>query len=665
MLVVGAGPAGAVAAAALARQGMPTVLVDRGTSAWSDHDLLLSAPALHGLRSIGVTAAARTHPVELWFDGQNRHPLPDADFAVETRLSLHERLLAHAIESGAEYLRGTVDSLTATQDGYEAVIDGQPRVHATHVVIAVGAARQHLLADHPGRDSSGISCAQRFTGPVVTSRVVLRLLTPDESDPRSQPACAWLAPSTDGGYTVGVTVLGAAAVAQEPARLMDNALTALSDAEPGIADGRPLGPLVSGPVNSGFSPDGAARGLGLLVGDAAGLVNPFTGEGLSCAIQSGLIAARCVAAHADDPAAARHAYARELSATFVGYFETASHAARRYHLAWRVLAAGAGSDSAFFVKGRRAILLPEGLSELTGADPLALPSGVAPLLAPFLMACDEVSVTTVRREWPFIARLLVTGTTGAEHRIRPAVTLFAAILADGGVPAAAHASMGAAIELASLGTLALLGPAVTPRRVRGVDWESATSVLASDYLLGQASRLVAEFHPDLSWAFADWLAEVATLRAEAWTSTDPVSARNVFAALFEFPLRVGAALGDASQETVQALRAYGTALGHAFVHAEDILALRGERTRMDTTLHALLTSRVSALPELLPDHMLTAQALQHDPELRAAALTASVREGREAWRAACEAAASLPHTLSRLLLTEFANTLSLVSVQSG
>jgi menaquinone-9 beta-reductase len=653
VLVVGAGTAGAVAAAALARQGVSTLLIGRAPAARPDHDLLLSAPARQGLQSIGAAVTGRALPVELWFDAVTRHPLPDADFTVESRLSSHTGLLAHAIESGAEYVRGTVESVIAGRDGYEAAIDGHPIVLAKHIVTAVGAVQQNSRPAH----GAGLSCARRFTGPIVPSRIVLRLLVPDDSDPHGQPACAWLAPGDDGQYTVGVTVMGGTAMSSEPARLLDNALVALAVAEPGLAEGRPLGPVISGPVNSGFSPDRAAHASGLLVGDAAGLVNPFTGEGLSSAIQSGLIAAQCIAAHVDDPETARRAYARDLGATFVGYFETARYAARRYHLAWRVLATSAGSDSTFFVKGRRAILLPEGLSELTGVKPLALPRGVAPLLAPFLMACDEVAVTAVRREWPFIARLLVTGAASAEHRIRPAVLLFAAILADGAVPAADHATMGAAMELAFLGTLALLGPAASPSRTRGVDWESATSMLASDYLLSQASRLVAEFHPEVSWAFADWLAELAALRAESLTTAGSAGARDVFAALFEFPLRIGAELGKAPSGTVQALRAYGIALGHTFLHAEDILAVRGRRTRLDTTLKALLTSRLSALPALLPDRDLTVEALQHDPELRSAALAVASQEGRTAWRATGEAAAAVPNSLSRLILTEFADVL--------
>jgi hypothetical protein len=178
--------------------------------------------------------------------------------------------------------------------------------------------------------------------------------------------------------------------------------------------------------------------------------------------------------------------------------------------------------------------------------------------------------------------------------LRPAIGFFAALMAGGGPPAGGEATVAAAIELATVGALAFLGPAVTPREVRGVDWASATTVLAGDYLLGQASRLIAQVAPDLSWSFSDWLGELASRRAAVVTSG--LGAEAVFASLFEFPLRIGAALAGVDAEV---FRACGEALGRLFLRTEDVLALRGERTRLDANLAGLLQGRISALPELL------------------------------------------------------------------
>ncbi|WP_410671105.1 NAD(P)/FAD-dependent oxidoreductase [Amycolatopsis sp. cmx-4-68] len=415
------------------------------------------------------------------------------------------------------------------------------------------------------------------------------MLAPPADDPRGRPRCVWLAPGPGGG-TVGASALGAV----EADDLLTEAIEALAELDPRVRKCVPAGPVVSGPLSCGFSPGSAAGPGGLRAGNAAGLVNPFTGEGLSGAVQSGRLAARAILSAPDDPAAARRAYERLLASAFVGYFETARHAARRYHLAWRVLAAGAGSEHPFHAKGRRAVVLPEGASALAGAEPLDLPPATRVRLLPFLAACDEVCLSLVRGDWPFLARMF-TADREEKLLLRPAIGFFAALVAGGAPPARGDASVAAAIELATLGALAFLGPAVTPREVRGVDWESAATVLAGDYLLGQASRLIAEAAPELAWSFSDWLGELAALRATVVATG--VGAEAVFASLFEFPLRIGAALGGADAGP---FRVYGAVLGRAFLRTEDVLALRGERTRLDVTLADLFDGRISALPETLP-----------------------------------------------------------------
>ncbi len=65
--------------------------------------------------------------------------------------------------------------------------------------------------------------------------------------------------------------------------------------------------IPTGPRKGGF-----VRGRVLLVGDAAGLVDPLTGEGISYAVRSGQIAAEVLAAGALDPERVRHAYERKL-----------------------------------------------------------------------------------------------------------------------------------------------------------------------------------------------------------------------------------------------------------------------------------------------------------------------------------------------------------------
>ncbi|MFB4309960.1 FAD-dependent oxidoreductase [Actinomadura sp. GTD37] len=651
-LVVGGGPAGAAAAAALARRGLRTLLADDprpGTL----HDVLVSGPARHALETLGGWDDARTRPageLDLWFGARTRRVIDDAGMAVCDRAGLVASLRGAAEEAGAVLLAGRVADVCRTDGGHRATLADGTTVTARHVVLATGPGPARERAADAG---TRLQCAQRFTGAAPGGRIVLQMVTPAGNDPKAQPSCVWALPGS-GGFTICVTGGGPDAQA-----LMDQAVAGLAEADPRFAGARPDGPLSAGPVDSGFAPEHAVDDGRLVAGDAAGLVNPFTGEGLSYAVQSGLLAAESIAGHPDDPEAAARSYGRALTRAFVGYFETARHAARRYHLAWRVLAATAESDHPFFAKGRRAVLLPEGIAGVTAAEPLDPGPRESLVLRPFLAGCDEVSVASVRREWPFIARMLITGGGPVHRSLRPAVLLCAGLMSAGAFPDIGRATTGSAIELASLGGLAFLGPAAPARPGgRGVDWGSATTVLAGDFLLAQACALVAEHAPELSWSFSDWLAELTVLRARYLDAAPGTSATDVFAAMFEYPLRAGALLADAPAEAVGPLREFGRHCGRSFVHAEDVLALRGLRTRLDTSLAAMLDGRVSALPELLGTPDLTAARLAADARLHGEALAAAAAACREELELARKAAAEVAEEMPARILRGFAEAMA-------
>ena len=251
--------------------------------------------------------------------------------------------------------------------------------------------------------------------------------------------------------------------------------------------------------------------------EAARRGNPFTGEGLSYALESGALAARggAGASRRSEPPRSSRTCARSTSCS-PGNVEASRRAVRRDHLAWRFLSDAAESDHPFFAKGRRAILLPEGLRGIT--DPLIaqLDPQLQLLAGPFLVACDEVMVSTIRDDWPFLARMAVTGAGRSDERLRPALLMLAATLAAGGELDARYATLGGGLELAMMGALAFLGAAPDVREQRGLDWAQVSIVVGGDFLLGQAARLIARFGPEVSWSFAEWLADLVALRRAAY-----------------------------------------------------------------------------------------------------------------------------------------------------
>ncbi|MGW0809963.1 FAD-dependent monooxygenase [Nonomuraea sp. NPDC002799] len=656
VLIVGAGPAGAIAAAELARHGLRTVLAGEAggeaggeVAGEADYDLVLGGAAMRALASVGALQEVAAHvvdTVELRLGQGGGRVLPEAVNAACGRRHLVDGLRRIAVTAGATWLPRRVTDPVRREGAWHASTGGTT-VSARHLVVATGAPSGGTP------HATGLLCARPYSGVDLTSSIVLALPAPRTIDPAERPTCVWAVPGAQPGTcTIGASRLGSGSQDE----LLGIALAVLTEGDQRFAGATPAGPPVSGVLNSGFAPELSVPGDGrLLVGDAAGLVNPFTGEGLSYAVQSGLLAARAIADHPDDPGAAGRTYTRRLSATFVGYFETATHAARRYHLAWRVLVATADDERPVSAKVRRAVLTPEGFSGLTAADLMPLSAPDVALLGPFLFACDEVAVSTVRREWPFIARLLIAGEHGPHQRLRPAAPFFAALLAGGNPPDPAFATLAAAIELATLGALAFLGP--TPERAapgRRVDWAVASTLLAGDFLLAQASRLVAAAAPQVSWSFADWLGELAALRTARIDPAGRSRAGEVFAALLEFPSRIGAQLGGAAPETTRALRSFGNHSGHAFLHAEEVLAVRGERTRLDVTLSGMFAGRLSDIPDTLPH--ITADLLAGDPGARSTALHLAETACRDAHRAALDALENVAHPVSARMLRSFVAT---------
>jgi hypothetical protein len=202
-------------------------------------------------------------------------------------------------------------------------------------------------------------------------------------------------------------------------------------------------------------------------------------------------------------------------------------------------------------------------------------------------------VSTIRDDWPFLARMAVSGAGRSDERLRPALLMLGAMLAAGGEVDVRWATLGGGLELAMMGALAFLGAAPDVREQRGLDWAQVSVVVGGDFLLGQAARLIARFGPEVSWSFAEWLADLAALRAARIAGRPDVSADATSAALYEFPARLGAELAGADAATVETLRDFGSECGRAFLHVDEVLALTGRRTRLDTTLEFLAVNRLA------------------------------------------------------------------------
>jgi flavin-dependent dehydrogenase len=195
-------------------------------------------------------------------------------------------------------------------------------VHARIVVGADGAysAVRAAIGLPPGRRRA---VAIRGYAPVPAERCGAQVIVFAD---RRQPAYAWSFDCGDGLANIGYGELrGAGDAADQPTRALF--LAAVEELLPGSTRGATSWRASHLPLSSWRwqQPDGRV----LLAGDAAGLVNPVTGEGIYYAVATGVHAGRsaaaAIAAGEDDGAGRRHRRAvRALLGTHLRHTDAAS-----------------------------------------------------------------------------------------------------------------------------------------------------------------------------------------------------------------------------------------------------------------------------------------------------------------------------------------------------
>jgi flavin-dependent dehydrogenase len=327
VLIVGAGPAGAVAALVLARAGARVRLVDRATF---PRDKLcgdtVNPGTLERLRRLGVAGDLDARALRV--DGMRvtgergdvidgRYPRGQSGRAI-VRRDLDWMLLQQAIAAGCDYeaavavRRATVDESRAAGrvTGVVAGANGHERVLPARVVVAADGRHSTIafglgLAQHPMRPRRW--AVGGYFEHVSPSKINAEPGEPGEprepTEPTEPTSCfgemhvrrncyIGVAP-VPGGLTnvclVRPSGAGDRALA-DPAGLLTRALAADSQLHDRFADARLVAPpVVLGPL-AVEPPHRTIDGL-LFAGDAAGFIDPMTGDGLRFAVQGGELAA--------------------------------------------------------------------------------------------------------------------------------------------------------------------------------------------------------------------------------------------------------------------------------------------------------------------------------------------------------------------------------------
>jgi len=353
VIVVGAGPGGSTAAYHLARHGLSVLLLEK--SEFPREKVCgdgLTPRAVRQLVKMGVDTSEKAGwlrnkglrviggGVRLELDWPELASFPGYGL-VRTRLDLDEMLARLAADAGATLLTshnvtgpvldpaGRVVGVTAATGA-----DKEPQEFRAPLVLAADgvSARLALTLGLAKREDRPIGVAVRryYNSPVRHDddylESWLELRSKDGGD-KLLAGYGWIFGMGDGRVNVGLGVLNSsAAFGKTNYRTMLTDWLATTPAEWNMRDESGAdGPILGAALPMGFNRvPHYTRGV-LLVGDSGGMVNPFNGEGIAYAMESGELAAE-IAVQAlarsagPDRERALRQYPLELKARYGGYY---------------------------------------------------------------------------------------------------------------------------------------------------------------------------------------------------------------------------------------------------------------------------------------------------------------------------------------------------------
>ncbi|GIM87004.1 geranylgeranyl reductase family protein [Salinispora arenicola] len=352
VIVVGAGPGGSATAYHLARHGVRVLLLEKTEfpreKVCGDG---LTPRAVRQLVRMGVDTSVeagwlRNRGLRV-IGGGLRLELDWPDLAsfpnyglVRTRLDFDDLLARQAVSAGAK-LRTGVEVTGPTLDragrvvGVEAAVgpEREPVTFRAPLVVAADgvSGRFPLALGLAKRDDRPIGvavrryyrCAVKHDDNYLESWLELR----SKGSDALLPGYGWIFGLGDGRVNVGLGVLNSSSAFGKTnyRRLLTDWL-ANTPEEWGITDETNAeGPILGAALPMGFNRVPHYSRGALLVGDSGGMVNPFNGEGIAYAMESGELAAEIAVQALARPAGVEReralaAYPTELKARFGGYY---------------------------------------------------------------------------------------------------------------------------------------------------------------------------------------------------------------------------------------------------------------------------------------------------------------------------------------------------------
>ena len=315
VLVVGGGPAGAATGYWLAEAGHDVLVVEKKTfpreKTCGDG---LTPRAVKQLADMGLEdAIARDHHR---YDGLRavahgitiemrwpEHPVYPSHGYVVRRRDLDRMVAEHAVKAGATVWqgaeavapvleRGLLAGATIKHTGGDGTVED---VHARYVVVADGANSRFGRALGTSRDRSypqGMAIRGYYESPLHDDPWIESALDVRDRAGASLPGYGWIFPVGDGTVNVGIGLLSTFRdwKSVNTSRLMEE-WAATAPAYWGLSEESRIGDPTGGRLPMAGSVGPKSGPTFLVVGDAAGAINPFNGEGIDYAYETGRLAA--------------------------------------------------------------------------------------------------------------------------------------------------------------------------------------------------------------------------------------------------------------------------------------------------------------------------------------------------------------------------------------
>jgi len=351
VLVIGGGPAGAAAGYWLARAGHRVTIVEKKTfprektcgdgltpravKQITDMGLAGSLERFH--RYEGLRATAHGKALELQWPSHSVYP--QHGYVVRRR-ELDQMVALNAEAAGAQLLQGHEANQPILERGLlRGAVVTDKETHSTfemraqYVIVADGANSRFgrsLGTSRAKQMPYGTAIRTYWESPRHAEPWIESALDVKDRNGNSMPGYGWIFPVGDGTINIGVGLLSTFRdfKSVNTTQLLDAYAHMVAD-DWGIDPGNPTQRATSGRIPMGGSVGPKVGPTYIVVGDAAGSVNPFNGEGIDYAYETARMAAEVIGeAVSTGNAAALLRYQALIDDEYGQYFKVARLFAR-------------------------------------------------------------------------------------------------------------------------------------------------------------------------------------------------------------------------------------------------------------------------------------------------------------------------------------------------